>query len=226
MLQLEQGFLVSEPHLLANGVTRIYLRGVRKYGFTGTSYFDYYRVSLTTFFKLVTVTVDLIQYTTLESILEQIRLLYGVNLDASDFEPIVASSNKTLQLTTKTNSYVWTGTLKVNSGIKISQSLNLTTPTVNTASNAMPYSWMYSFVGKSNFTDLSDLVLIANELRVVTGDYWGIFHTPTEFNLCNAVIRYNSTTPKDLNRPESKVLVIELNSHYCSNLTGLLYLFY
>lgn len=226
MTQLETGFLVSEPTLLPSGVTRIYLRGVRKYGFTGTSHFDYYRVSLATFFKSVKVTVDLNQHNTVVSILEQIKLLYGVNLDPNDFESTVETGPNTIKLITKTNSYVWTGTLKVHTGIKISQALNPTTPISNTASNAMPYSWVYSFAGTSDFTNLTDLELIASQLRNITADHWGIFHTLAEFNLCHATIRYNGPTTPELNRPESNVLVIALNPHYCSNLSGLLYLFY
>lgn len=178
-------------------------------------------------------------------LIPNIRQFIGLDLEEDDIEGTsIDHEAMTVDIVAAPGSLGWLGQVKaklVDGDTIISDTFTKTDlsnfyayPNFNTLlGQAALYSYRYDF---SNYSTMLSgvnagnlpLTTLAQMLKTVTGNDWGVSRSPSDYNLNAAILRYNGLNNNQQypgNRNYSRVLVLEL-AFYSLKLGGLLYIHY
>lgn len=221
--------------------------------FTGESIFIYNRLDLGTFFESVKINLTLDLPTTTSQLVEIMAAEYGYVFDDDDFyeEVITVSNAHGYVLRATPRSLRWVGQLTVNllpredlvniakitdlGGLDVVE--NQGRPFVTHAKPFVDGLYYGSYLKNVRKGPITDAVTLASYLDVIYGHLpigvqtqWSYSSVQGPRNLFGAQIKYNGRVEDygvvPYNSASTKVLVIELSPHYCTDVAGDLVIYY
>ena len=221
--------------------------------FSGESIFTYNRLDLGTFFEGVKINLTLDLPTTTAQLVDILTAEYGYVFDSDDFyeEIITVSNAHGYVLRATPRSKRWIGELTVN--LLPRDSLEALAKVSDLGGIDVVENQGRPFVThRKPFTDglfygiyltdirkgpVTDAVTLAKYLDVIYGDLpigtqttWKYQNTPGPRNLFGATVKFNGRVENyglvPYNSAATKALVIELSSHYCTDVGGDLVVYY
>lgn len=217
---------IENPHLV-----EVWVGGTDPTKFVGKCCVTYQRTNIHSVFGNL-MKSRLIQHSLdTKGIVEQLNVECGIELDYRDFDHMDEAG--ICFLVAKPNSFEYEGRAAI--GIITSDDhiqmdgLILDDSAASKKSDAHVYSYPMSFAGLSSLADIVSsqpemLATVASALEMESGDPWKVTKKANPYNLYGATIVRNGHSYVD--RPEGLVLQIELNDAHCTNMQGVLSLYY
>lgn len=221
--------------------------------FEGSSIFIYNRLDLGTFFEGVKINLTLDLPATTSHLIDILSAEYGYVFDSDDFyeEVITVANAHGYVLRATPRSLRWVGELTVNllprddlgqltkvsdlGGLDVVENQGRRFVThVKPFTDGLFYGSYLVNIRKGAITDATNLAkyldVIYGSLTIGTPGTWKYSNTPGPRNLFGATVKYNGRVENynliPYNSAATKALVIELSSHYCTDLAGDLVIYY
>lgn len=217
---------IEQPHLV-----EVWVGSNDPTKFTGKCCVTYQRTNIHSVFGNLMKTRLIEQTLDAKGIVEQLNAECGIELDYRDFTH--EEDGGICFLVAKPESFEYEGRAAVGvitSGEQIQlDHLVIDDSAASKKSDAHIYSYPMSFAGLASLANVVSsqpemLATVASALEMESGDPWKVTKKANPYNLYGATIVRNGQSYVD--RPEEFVLQIELNDAHCTNMQGVLSLYY
>lgn len=232
-------FTASKPRAIV-GVnnTSVWIKGTGGSGLFGLFEIQYARTDISVLLRGFVPHISKTIRNSLSSIIEDINKTYGLNLLETEFE-ITESDDVHVVICAKLSSYLYCGSIHLFVvQVTVDSQLLVGDASGNSlVKNAELYSKSLSFASLGSLDKVlpmdneenPSLSIAADALQMETLDPWKVTKKKNPYNLYGAKVLSNSVCSEGAPLVEGidwRLLTIELNPSYCTNMQGILKLYY